>query len=345
MTHVLSQDATLGTLSNVSPAWFTQLVAAPLRQPITDQATARSNISALLREQSQQTVPFDWASERHHFDAGEETDHQQWEPHMGTENDSFVAGIAASDLANGGDGRHYVVAHVVDADASKKLHAFFLSNPTMKVSEFTQTPEYRMTRSYQERNARRIMARIAAAIDPSMPVAKIIDVEEDKQTYRRPGDNLRGEMMVRPAYHVVYNCFDRDNLQPSVRQQHTGRGILYRANDANIHRQSEVLKSLDPATGFVLRKCQPTQWQVEPVSKVITFDKKEDNASYMARKDSNRQALKQHVQTHYLNRQGETPSSASRPLWQTGNAAELRDDDVRLTPLVFVIHGARAVGA
>lgn len=343
-SQVFSRDRKLGSLQGVPHEWFTNIVAARIKTPITDKAAARSNMSALLREQAQSTNPYDWHEELAHFQGKNPTDRQRWEPHIGTENDNYPIGIAASDVANGGDGHNYVVVHMCDTDASKKLHAFFNNNPEMTIREFVQSPQYRMTERYQSRNARRIAARIAGALEPTRPVSHVIDAEEDKLTAPQMGSNLRNEMMARPTYHVVYNCFDADNLLPVVKQAHLGTGILYRPAEANVHRQSSVIKALDPSSGFLVRKCSPVSAQVEPVYRVTTYDKKEDNAAYMGRKE-NRQALKQHVQTHYLNRFGETPSSASRPLWQVRHTEELRDGDIKLTPLVLVIHGVRAATA
>ena len=295
-SQVFSRDAKLGSLQGIPHEWFTQIVAARIKTPITDKAMARANVSALLREQAQSTNPYDWHEELAHFQGKNPTDRQRWEPHIGTENDNFVTGVAASEVVNGGDGHNYVVVHVCDTDASKKLHAFFNNNPDMTIRDFVQSPQYRVTERYQDRNARRIAARIAAALEPTRPVSQVIDAEEDILTARHAGDNLRGEMLARPTYRVVYNCFDGDNLLPAVKQAHLGRGILYRPAEANVHRQSMVIKALDPSAGFVVRKCAPVSSQVEPVCRVNTYDKKEDNAAYMGRKDSNRQALKQHVQ-------------------------------------------------
>lgn len=342
MSQVVNKNIKLGDLKNMHPEWFTQLLAVRMRNTVKDRANALSRISSLMREQSASNIPFDWDEELTHFEAKQPTDIQRWEPTMGTPNDNFVSGIAASDLANGGDGHHYVVVHTCDVNASQRLHAYFNKHPQMSVAEFINSAPYRMTRAYQERNARRVAARIGAALDPETPAHKIIDVEEDRRSARQGADNLRPELMAKPTYHVVYNCFDHNNLMPAIGSAFYGRGTLYRPAEANIHQQSTVLKVLDPATGFLLRRCNPNRDQVEPIEAAYSYDKKEDNPEYMKKKNSNRLALKQHVQSCYLNRQGETPSSASRPLWQKSSTEEIKEGDVKLTPVVFIIHGARA---
>jgi len=343
MSKVVSKRTKLGEMPGpVSPAWFTQLLAVRLNNNVQNVGEARSRLSALLREKSTAARPFDWHEELCGFEAKQPVDRQRWEATLGPSDDNYVAGLAASDLASGGDGHHYVVVHTCDEDASQKLHAFFNKHPEMTVGEFINSPQYRMTRGYQERNALRVAAQIAGALNPEQPVHQCIPVGEDRRTALNPGDNLRPELLAKPTYHVVYNTFDTQHLMESVARADEGRGVLYRPHEANVQTQASVLKVLDPSTGFVVRRVDPIHTQVEPIQSLITYDNQQANSVYMKKKDNNRQGLKQYVQQCYLNRQGDTPSSASRPLWNVATRETLRDGDIKLSPLVFVIHGARA---
>ena len=188
---VVSKKAKLASLQDVvaNRPWHTQVLAARLKVPVHDSNAARSRLSALLREQAVDHTPFDWDAELRNMEAHQPTDAQRAQSEREERireslearidkhrlagsnhwlrvavNDNYVTGLAASDITNGGDGHQYVVVNVCDEKVSQRLQAFFNAHPEMTVSEFVDSPQYHLSRSYQERNARRVAARIAAAI-------------------------------------------------------------------------------------------------------------------------------------------------------------------------------------
>lgn len=349
-SFIVSRDTKLGELTNVSPKWFEQLIAVRLRRPVNNADTARENISALMREQAAiQNNTFDWSKEVQHRRQGATVDRSTWEPSLGTENDSGVAGIAKTDSSTNGDGSHYIVVHKVPNEESLNLHVFFNSNPEMTVGEFVNSVPYKVTRDHARRNARRIATRIAASLDCDVPVSKLIATEEDAQTAPSQS-NLRPEQLAVPDYWVEFNCFDDVGLL-STTQNAQKKAVLYRGPHANVQHAPTVLKMGDPCSGMILRKCSAAE-QLEPVNVPIVHSSQEENIDYIRKKrgdkrnDEERGAnnpWRKHVQQTYVTRDGNKPSSASRALWQTSSGEKLQDGDIRLMPVVFVIHGKTAL--
>jgi hypothetical protein len=209
----------------------------------------------------------------------------------------------------------------------------------MTVGEFVDRPEYALAEQASSRNARRIAALIGGAFTTA-GVNTVMEVEPDRATYRSH-PQIAAELLAVPSHQVVYNCFDTVGLPHEISSR--GHAVLYRDGVANVNRaRGEVLKMLDANVGFVLRSRDPSATFVEPIASSRMFERQEDNHVFMAQKQVDRHACRQHAQNSYLTREGGAPSSNSRVFWHTSAAETAAPSDTRLVPHVMVVYGKPA---
>lgn len=331
---------------NFSPSWFVTQLAAPLLKPVP--ADARERVASMLKLQSSQQQPYDLHHEVQNKTPG---DAQEWTPSFGDSlhgEDNFVSGVFYSDPSTGGDGRHWLVIRAGTDHVGEQLHQFVLDNPQMSVGEFVQTRQYNTAKRYATRNARRLGALIAGAlVNDHQGLEDLIECEPD--TMSRTRGNLLPPMLIKPTHFYQTNALEHDSLPRHIKQSEQ---LYYLGNDvtASDSATSPVLKLIDARRGFLLHRATPganqNDW-LHPIAPADTYDRQEDNEDFWRTKQLDKGRLhKQHVHQKYLNRQGEVPSSASKPLWnQRWIGDQVPDYGVRLTPHVVIIHGKQARGA
>jgi hypothetical protein len=136
------------------------------------------------------------------------------------------------------------------------------------------------------------------------------------------------------------NTFVTTGLPTSVTEHAGGRGMLYIGTAAGPAAGREVLVVRDAHHGLLLRHVDAALGV--PLIAPVAHETQTANAAYSALKQRDAAAHRQHVYRHYVARDGQPPSSASRALWGESASIEPVAGDIRLTPYVMVMHALPA---
>lgn len=349
----LTPDTKLGTC-NFASNWFVVQLAAPLLR--TAPHNARELIGAALALQHAQQQPYDL---HHELQNSVHGDAQEWTPTFGNSaalvggdvgaattapSDNYVAGVFLSDLSSGGDGRHWVVVRAGSDAVGEQLHQFVLDHPQMTVGQLLQTREYQTARRFAERNAQRLGAMLAGALcNDHQTLEDMVACEPDMSARTR--GNLARPMLLQPTFQHLTNAIVPARSIPSAATIGLERDDAFYLSDATaIPVDGAVLKLVDARRGFMLQRPAPGADWLQPLAPTDVYDRQEQNEAFWEAKRHNRgQPHKEHVHKKFLNRQGETPSSASRALWnQRWIGDQLPTNGVQLVPHVAIIPGQRA---
>lgn len=339
---IVTRKTPIGTLT-LAPEWFDQLHATRVAVRPADLPTCRANVARLAAEMAANVQPFDYLAEVERCRLGRTQDTAPWSVSIGDENDTRASGVTVtSNITHGGNGQFWVVVNTSGGEPARRLHAFALSHPELTVEQFVATPEYRVAEHWSRRNAQRLGALIAGAIDVDRPLSQIIACAPDVHA-SPPTENVGMEMLATPTHAVTFNRFELERLPTVIRRHEGGQGALYLRREANMAAATDVVKILDPSKGFIIRHNSSGRVEVEPVQTSIMHDMQEQNQSFWRSKQADTDAHREHVYSHYVNRRGEKPSSAARALWRDESTEQLRSSDTQLAPYVLIIDAKQAV--
>jgi hypothetical protein len=328
----------------LSPEWFEQLHAVRLNVRPADLASCRASVARLAAQIAADVQPFDYLAEVERHRTGRSAqDTAPWTVTIGDENDTRASGITVtSNVTHGGNGQYWVVVNTSGGEPARRLHEFALANPKMSVERFVATPEYAVAEHWARRNAQRLAALIAGAIDVDRPLEQIVRVTPDIHA-ATPAENYGRELLAVPTHSAVFNRFELDRVPPVVRRYDGGQGALYIGREVSLSSTNTILKILDPSKGFLIRHhAEGGKVDVESVKSVITHEAQDQNTAYWKSKTADPTAHREHVYAHYVNRRGEKPSSAAKALWHEESNAVLLANDIQLAPFVLIIDAKQA---